>query len=121
MTSKVFVFALVAALAACSGKQGAPPTTGSNGSSSAVTPPAGGCEAVRGKIEGLYRTEAQAKEPQRVDEAVVDNTRMVMLECAKAPAQVSACIANAATLKDVESTCLPALDDEGTETDVLRK
>lgn len=119
MTSKRFVIVLVAALAACSGKQGTPPTTGSNGSN--ITPPAGGCEAVRGHVEQLYRAEAQAKEPTRVDEAVADNTRMVMLECAKSPDKVSACLANAATVKDLETTCLPALDDEGTETDVLRK
>jgi hypothetical protein len=116
MTTKVIV--LVATLVACSGKQGSPPTTGSNGSN---TPPAGGCEGVRGKVEQLYRAEAQAKEPTRVDEAVADNTRMVMLECAKAPDQVSACIAGVATVKDLETACLPALDDEGSETDVLRK
>jgi hypothetical protein len=95
--------------------------TGGTGSGSAEVPPAaGGCEGARPKVESLYRTEAQVKEPKRVDEAVADNTAMVMAECAKAPAKVSACIAGAATLKDLETTCLPQLDDEGSEGDALK-
>ena len=80
----------------------------------------GGCDGAKAKIEAMYRAEAQAKEPKRVDEAVADNTAMVMAECAKAPAKISACIAGAATLKDLETTCLPQLDDEGSEGETLK-
>ena len=86
-----------------------------------VTPPVqSGCDGVRGKIESLYRAEAQAREPKRVEEAVADNTAMAMAECAKAPDRVAACIAEAATLQDLEARCMPQLDDEGTEGDSLR-
>ncbi len=86
-----------------------------------VTPPVqGGCEGVKAKIESLYRAEAQAKEPKRVEEAVADNTAMAMAECAKAPDKVSGCIAQAATLKDLETNCMPQLDDEGSEGDTLK-
>lgn len=115
MNGKAIVIGL--ALAACSGTQGGA-TTG--GGSAQVTPPAGGCDAVRGKIEELYRVEARAKEPSRVEDAVADNTRMVMLECATSPAQVSACVAGVTTVADLEHTCLAPLDDEGTEGDAFR-
>lgn len=95
--------------------------SGSAGSGSAVTPEAGGCEGTRSKVEQLYRAEAQAKEPKRVDDAVADNTAMVMAECGKDPVKVTACITAAATLKDLEATCLPKLDDEGTEGDTLKR
>lgn len=94
---------------------------GGTGSGSALPPVTGGCDGAKAKVEALYRTEAQVKEPKRVDEAVADNTAMVMAECAKSPAKVSACIAAAATLKDLETTCLPQLDDEGSEGDTLKK
>jgi hypothetical protein len=110
--SKTIVIVIVIALAACSGKQ-ASMTPGS--------PPAGRCEAVRGKVAELYRAEARVKEPARVEAMVADNTRMVMLGCAETPDKVSACIAGAATVTDIERTCLAALDDEGTEGDVFRK
>ena len=110
---------------ACPSKK---PTTGTgsgsaegSGSGVVTPPPQGGCEGVKAKIESLYRAEAQAKEPKRVEEAVADNTAMAMAECAKAPDRVSACIAQAATLKDLETGCMPQLDDEGSEGDTLKK
>lgn len=108
---------------ACPKKHGGGVGSGSaEGSGSGqVTLPQGGCEGARAKVEGLYRAEAQAREPKRVEEAVADNTAMVMAECAKAPDKVSACIAQAGTLKDLETTCLPQLDDEGSEGDTLKK
>jgi hypothetical protein len=117
MTMKAILVGL--ALAACSGKQGST-GTGSGTGSGHTTPPPGGCEGMRPKVEQLYRAEAQAKEPTRVDDAVADNTRMVMLECATAPDKVSACLAGAATVKDLETTCLAPLDDEGSETESFR-
>ncbi len=95
--------------------------SGSAGSGLAEVPiPAGGCEGARAKVERLYRAEAQAKEPKRVEEAVADNTAMALGECAKDPTAVSACIAKVATLKELETTCLTQLDDEGTEGDALK-
>lgn len=92
----------------CSGKPASP------GIGSAA---AGSCDAARGKVEALYRTEARAREPGRVDEAVADNTAMVMADCAKAPAKVTPCIAAAGTVSELEARCLEPLDDEGTEGD----
>jgi hypothetical protein len=108
---------------ACPSKQtGTPTTTGSGtptGSSGGAPPTATGCEGVRAKVQQLYRAEAQVKEPKRVEEAVADNTAMVMGDCAKAPDQVSACIARVTTINDLEATCLPQLDDEGREGDAV--
>ena len=120
---RVIAIALVTVVAcACPKKHGGGAGSGSaEGSGSGqVTPPQGGCEGARAKVEGLYRAEAQAKEPKRVEEAVADNTAMAMAECAKAPDKVSGCIAQAATLKDLEATCMPQLDDEGSEGDTLK-
>lgn len=116
------VFSLVIiTIVACACPNKAAKTGGGSGSGSAVLPPAtGGCDGAKAKVEALYRAEAEAKEPKRVAEAVADNTTMVMAECAKSPAKVSACIDGAATLKDLETTCLPQLDDEGSEGDALK-
>ncbi|HSN25993.1 MAG TPA: hypothetical protein VLT45_06895 [Kofleriaceae bacterium] len=82
---------------------------------SAVSTTATTCEGVKPRVEQLYRAEAEAKEPKRVEEAVADNTQMVMNDCAKDPAKTVPCLAKAATVSELEKTCLIALDDEGTE------
>lgn len=112
---RLAVAAVAALLAcACSGKGG---TTVGGGEGSGVRP----CEGIRAKVERLYRAEAEAKEPKRVDEAVADNTTMVMNDCAKAPAKVAACVNDAASVADLEKKCLVPLDDEGTEGEALRR
>ena len=68
----VLVLALVAC--ACPNKAG----QGTTGGSGTVPVESGSCEGVRAKVEQLYRAEAQAKEPKRVEEAVADNTQMVI-------------------------------------------
>jgi hypothetical protein len=73
------------------------------------------CEGVKPRVEQLYRAEAQAKEPKRVEAAVADNTQMVMNDCAKDPAKTVPCLAKAATVSELEKDCLIPLDDEGTE------
>ena len=106
--------ALVAVvMVACSSK----PTTGTVGTGGGSATPA--CEAQRARVEGLYRAEAQSREPKRVDEYVADNTAMVLGECGKAPA-IASCVGGAATVQDVER-CLPPLDEEGTEGDALAR
>ena len=91
------------------------PTAGSGSTAGRGGP----CDAVRARVEQLYRDEAKAKEPSRVDEAVADNTAMVMNDCAQAPGKVAACIAAVTTVKDLEARCLAPIDDEGTEGDKL--
>ena len=88
-----------------SGKIVAPPPT------TAIT----SCESARDKVEGLYRAEARVKEPRRVDDAVADNTQMVLKDCNKAPARVVPCLAAAQTVAEIETKCVIPLDDDGTE------
>lgn len=73
------------------------------------------CDGVKPRVEQLYRAEAEAKEPKHVDEAVADNTQMVMNDCVKDPAKTVPCLAKAATVSELEKGCLIPLDDEGTE------
>jgi hypothetical protein len=106
----------------CSGKPASEPVArpgsgsaaGAAGGAAQVNP---ACAAVRPRVEQLYRAEAQAREPGRVDEAVTDNTTMVMNDCGKAPDKVAACVTSASTVKDLEARCLAPIDDEGTEGD----
>ncbi|HUS27149.1 MAG TPA: hypothetical protein VMZ53_01530 [Kofleriaceae bacterium] len=111
----------VAVLAcACPAKKGTGPTTGSQGSGSdvaVVTPPTNAktCDEVKARVEGMYRAEAQAKEPKRVDEATADNTAMAMKDCATDPAKYVPCLAKAPTVAELEKSCLIPIDDEGTE------
>jgi hypothetical protein len=93
---------------------GKPPSAGSGATAS-------GCDGIRGKVEQLYRAEAQAREPKRVDEAVADNTEMVLRDCARDPAKVSACVAGIASVADLEHRCLAPLDEEGSEGDRLAR
>jgi hypothetical protein len=103
---------------ACACPEGKPPTKPTTGSGSG-TPPVG-CDAARAKVEQLYRAEAQVKEPKRVDQAVADNTAMVMNDCAKAVDKVTACIRSISTVAELEAKCLRPLDDEGSEGNELK-
>lgn len=115
---------LIGAACACPSKQTSGPTGGSAGSA-VVVPVASGsggassCDGVRASVEAIYRDEAQRKEPKRVDDAVADNTAMVMTDCAKNPAKVAPCLAAAATVADIEKKCLAPLDPEGSEGEAL--
>ena len=73
------------------------------------------CDGVKPRVQDLYRAEAQQKEPKRVDEAVADNTQMVMNDCAKDPDRTVPCLAKAGSVAELEKDCLIPLDDEGTE------
>lgn len=109
---------LMLVLAGCPSK---PPTTTGTGSGSATPPPNDACGRIRAKVEGLYRAEAQQKDPERVEEAVRDNTDMVMSECARNPGTIEPCVANAQAIETIEKTCLAPLDEEGSEGEALRK
>lgn len=110
---------------ACPSKQTQGPGsgTGANPGSggSGTAPVASTCDGLRAKLEGLYRAEAQDKEPKRVEEAVADNTTMVLNDCAKSPDKVVACVNAANSIPELESKCLRPLDDEGTEGKEIRK
>jgi hypothetical protein len=82
---------------------------GSGGSAVATT-----CDGVKPRVEAMYRADAQQNQPARVEEAVSDNTTMVMNDCAK-DGKLVACLAKVATIAELEKTCLIPLDDEGTE------
>jgi hypothetical protein len=93
-----------------------PKETATPGGGSTEAPPApNACEGIRARAEQLYKAEAEAKEPKRVAEATADNTRMVMVDCAKAPARVAPCVAAAASVAELEKKCLLPLDPDGTE------
>jgi hypothetical protein len=101
---------------ACPAKPTATPPASGSGSGSAVAPiTATTCDQVKPRVEAMYRGEAQQREPARVDEAVADNTTMVMNDCAKDPGKRVPCLAKVATIAELEKTCLIPLDDEGTE------
>ena len=119
-------WALLLALAACAcpNKQTAGPGSGSAGQGTGATPPvvtgATTCDDVKAKVEALYRAEATVKEPARVDEAVADNTTMVMNDCARDPARFVPCISSASSVAALEQQCLIPLDDEGSEGDGVK-
>ncbi|HSS01738.1 MAG TPA: hypothetical protein VLM79_31990 [Kofleriaceae bacterium] len=104
-------------IAGACGSRPPPATTG--GSASGSGEAGGPCAAMRGRVAELYRAEARTKEPARVEEAVADNTAMVMTDCAQAPDKVAACLGTATTVADLEARCLAPIDDEGTEGDKL--
>lgn len=109
---------LLVVACACPSKKTDTPATGSGSAAVVVeTKPINSCDDARPKLEALYRAEAQQKEPKRVEEAVADNTAMVLKDCKKAPEKAVPCLASATTLEDVEKKCLIQLDDEGTEGD----
>ena len=108
---------LLAGACTCSGSRG--PKVGGGGSSDGTAVRA--CDEIRAKVERLYRAEAQAKEPKRVEEAVADNTTMVLNDCAKAPSKVVACVNDVSSIAELEKRCLASLDDEGTEGEELRR
>lgn len=114
---KVGVVFLALVACACPNKKTGGTGTGSGtGSGSGVVeipPGSDPCAAMRPKVEQLYRADAQANEPKRVDEATADNTAMVMGDCAKAPQKVAACLQAASTVADIEKNCLERLDPAG--------
>jgi hypothetical protein len=116
---KWWIFLLLVACACPSKKPSVPATASGEGSGahtgSDAVAAASTCEGARSKVEQLYRAEAQTKEPKRVEDAVADNTKMVMNDCAKDPAKVVPCLASVQSVADLEKQCLVPLDDEGTE------
>jgi hypothetical protein len=107
---------LAAAVAAACSRPGAQPVVHPSTEANQGSP----CERVRAKVERLYRTEAEQREPTRVPEAVADNTQMVMNDCARDP-RVGDCVDTASSVAQIERTCLIPLDAEGSEGEALGK
>lgn len=107
-----WLIAMALAGCACPDKQPVTPTTSGAGSGPG-TASGTTCDSVTPKVQALYRADAQS------DEAIADNTAMVIAACRREPDKVSACIASVTTVKDLETVCLPGLDEEGSEADGL--
>ncbi len=115
---KALAVLLLGAACSSTAANGASTGPGTPGSGAAVVT-ATTCDGVRPHVEELYRADAQATEPDRVAEAVADNTTMAMNDCAKDPAARVPCLARAASVGELEKQCLIPLDDEGTEGEAL--
>ena len=114
---RLAILALALLACACSGKGATTVVGGGSAEGSARA----SCSDLRAKVEQLYRVEAEAKEPKRVEEAVADNTTMVMNDCVREPARVIACVTAATSVADLEQKCVAALDEEGSEGELLRR
>ncbi len=109
---------LVLLLAGC-GCKGRGTTTGpgpgsgtGSGTGTAAGDPAQ-CGALSAHVEELYR--ASAERTKMTDVEIADNVAMVLDECKAAPDRVAGCVTRATAVAQLESQCLPALDDEGSE------
>lgn len=78
------------------------------------------CAALTDKLAELYRAEAAAAGVPREgqDEAVRDNSAMVLDECARRR-EVLRCAAGAVSAKELERTCLSPLPEDGSEAAAL--
>jgi hypothetical protein len=112
---------LLLAIAACSSSRGIGPGAPTRGGSGPLSADATACADVRSRVEQLYRAEAEQRESTRVDDAVADNTTMVMNDCAREPAWIAPCLARAGSVAELEQQCLIQLDDEGSEGDLVAR
>lgn len=115
---------LLAAGCGCKGHSTTGPGggTGTGSGSGTGTPVGGGdparCDGVAAHVEELYR--ASAERTKMTDGEIADNVAMVLSSCRAAPDRVVACVGKATAVAQLESQCLPALDDEGTEGEQFR-
>ncbi|HEY4182801.1 MAG TPA: hypothetical protein VGM90_38485 [Kofleriaceae bacterium] len=110
---KALALACVLVACACPKKRTEPTSAGSGSATADAPPPADACGAIKSKVAQLYRADATANEPNRVEEATADNVQMVMTDCAANPARVTACLQVATTVKDIEMKCLTRIDEAG--------
>lgn len=119
MKHVALVLALVVAGCGCKGRPNGPGVgTGSgSGSGGGSGTGAGGdpalCDGITAHVLDLYK--ASAERTKLTDGEIADNVAMVLAECKAAPAKVAACAAKATAVAQLESQCLPALDDQGSE------
>src|SRR2546427_448000 len=91
------ILLVVLVACACPSKQAAGPGAGSG--SSAARPVTGACAEARGKVEQLYRAEAQAKEPK----GVVQDTRTALEKRRDAACEVVAKRSTACAVEDAKA------------------
>jgi hypothetical protein len=72
-----------------------------------------------GKVSALYRADAEQHEPRRIDEAIADNSEMVMNDCRHEPRKVVPCLERARSVAELEHDCLIPLDPDGSEGQAL--
>ena len=116
----VFV-ALVVCLAACNGKkkEATVPPVGGDAGAIVVNGDPAACEAHTDKISALYRTDAgdppeDADQKARYEEAIADNTHLVLADCRTSPARFAPCIESATSVAFLETSCVIPLDEAGT-------
>jgi hypothetical protein len=71
------------------------------------------CLTIESHVRELYQ--ASAERTKMTDEEVGDNVAMVVASCKEAPTRIVACVGKATAVAQLESQCLPALDDDGSE------
>ncbi|HEY4244856.1 MAG TPA: hypothetical protein VGM88_33805 [Kofleriaceae bacterium] len=88
----------------------------SHGSTAPVADDA--CGGVHAHVEQLYlQGPPGATDPKLARDVALDNTHMVMIDCARNPAQVAPCAERANTVAALEHNCVIPLDPQGTEGD----
>ena len=112
----ILVVAIFATACACKQKSGTGSGTGTGTGSSGPIDTSGdpaACDGIADKVKGLY--EANAERTKMTPEEVADNTAMVLAECRAAPNHVVACMGKVTSVVQLETLCMPKLDDEGSE------
>lgn len=73
-----------------------------------------GCDALKAKVEGLYRKSAKSEEVSinLQSEYISANLHMVMKDCQR-DAAVLPCLQRSKSVAEIESNCLLPLDDQG--------
>ena len=103
-------------IAACGCRQGGA-GSGSSGTGSGGAPglsPA--CAGIRDHLTALYRSDAEGREPNRIEQATADNVAMALRECGRQP-EFASCADKATSASSLERDCFAAPDDEGSEGD----
>lgn len=118
MKQLAVVLVLLAVGCGCKGRSTtAGPGTGTGSGTGSGTGGGGGdpaqCVGITPHVEELYR--ASAERTKMTDGEIADNVAMVLGECKSAPDRVVACVGKATAVAQLESQCLAALDDEGSE------
>jgi hypothetical protein len=117
----IVVVAIFAAACACKQKGTGSGTGTGTGSGTGAGTGGGGdtsgdpaaCDGIADKVKALY--EANAERTKMTPEEVADNTAMVLAECRAAPNHVVTCMGRVTSVVQLETLCMPKLDDEGSE------
>ena len=119
MKHVALALALVVAGCGCKGRPQGPGGGGGgsgtgtgSGSGTGAGDPAR-CDSIAAHVQDLYR--ASAERTKLTDGEVADNVAMVLGECKTSPDKIIACATKATSVAQLESQCMPALDDQGSE------